>query len=341
MQTDTLNNLNIAITVLRAHFKKDEISRKELTSFRENRKDVYFPAAFWSVCQSKTKRATFDFSLFDGFVEQISPEDVPTAVSVAIQQAIHIEETEEQIRNRIDTRFAVMDMMAMAAIEGNCRSLIICGAAGVGKSHTVLQAVSKIDEDQRHVVKGSVTPPGLFKTLWKYRHAGQVLVFDDADDIWENERCLNYLKAVCDSSEERFITRAANSNAFDDDGEEIPSTFPFNGSVIFITNKDFKAECQKNSRLAVHMQAMMSRSHVLDLGIHTDREYIVRIKSVVFGSNMLEAYDQRTREEVVQFIEMNSKQMMELSLRVVKKIADLTRISPDNWREVAMITCAN
>jgi len=108
---------------------------------------------------------------------------------------------------------------------------------------------------------------------------------------------------------------------------------------VFITNKDFKAEIARETRLSVHFEAMISRSHYIDLAIKTEREYMVRIRSVVYKSGMLDEYGDRMRDEIVQFIDMNKTSMSELSLRIVKKIADLTRISPDNWRQIASVTC--
>lgn len=329
MRAQTAEQLMTAVVAVREHFNKDVITTRELNEFKQNRPDVYFPMAFWHIGKSKTERATYDLKNFE-LSEQ------KTSIATAIEQ---IEETDDQIAHRINTRFQVMEMMVSAAVQGDCRSMIVSGSAGIGKSHGVMVAIRNMPEERVSVMRGKVTPTGLFRTLWKHRFENHLIVFDDCDSVFDNETSLNFLKAACDSSDERYITWASNALQIDDDGEEIPSTFEFNGSVVFLTNIDFKAQIQKNNALAPHFAAMVSRSHYIDLAIRTEREYMVRIKSVVYQSGMLDEYSERTRDEVVQFIEMNKSSMNELSLRIVKKVADLTRISPDSWRDVASVTC--
>ena len=48
------------------------------------------------------------------------------------------------------------------------------------------------------------------------------------------------------------------------------------------------------------------------------------------------------KDSVVDFIDVNKKRMRELSLRMVLKIADLKRMSPTNWQNLALATvCKN
>jgi hypothetical protein len=340
MRQQTLSQMITLIAALREMFKKDVVTTTEVQSFRGNRPDVYIPNAFWHICRAE--RGTADLKKFDMFLAangHAVESNSLTTVANAVEQIIKIEETDEEIEARINLRFDVMDMMARAAVQGDCRSMIVSGSAGIGKSFTILSSASELPEERCSIKKGAITPTGLFRTLWKHRFDSHLIVFDDADDVFDSERSMNFLKAACDSSDARYITWDSNAQQIDEDNEEIPSTFEFRGAVIFITNKDFKAEIEKSNKMTPHFSAMMSRSHYLDLQIKTEREYMVRIRSVVYKSGMLDEYGDRMRDEIVQFIDMNKTSMSELSLRIVKKIADLTRISPDNWRQIASVTC--
>jgi hypothetical protein len=339
MRQQTLSQMITLIAALRDMFKKDVVTTIEVQSFRGNRPDVYIPNAFWHICRAE--RGTADMKKFDSFLKANGQaiESSVTDVQIAVEEIIKIEETDEEIEARINLRFDVMDMMARAAVQGDCRSMIVSGSAGIGKSFTVLSSASELPEERCSILKGKITPTGLFRTLWKHRFNNHLIVMDDADSVFDNETSLNFLKAACDSSDERFITWASNAQQIDEDGDEIPTTFEFRGALVFITNKDFKAEIARETRLSVHFEAMISRSHYIDLAIKTEREYMVRIRSVVYKSGMLDEYGDRMRDEIVQFIDMNKTSMSELSLRIVKKIADLTRISPDNWRQIASVTC--
>jgi len=335
MRQQTLNQFAIAVNEVRAHFQKDVIRTADYLSFEKSRPDITIPAAFMQVCRGDV-RGTVDLTKYEKFINNLQGNSVSIPEVVSLSQP---EETDDQIEERINLRFDVMDMMAKAAIQGNCRSMIVSSAPGVGKSFTILNAIRNMPEEKVSVLSGKVSPIGLFRTLWKHRFDNHVIVFDDCDSIFDNETSMNILKAACDSSDERYVTWSSNVKQFDEDGEEIPSTFEFNGCIIVLTNIDFKANVQKDNAMSPHFSAMMSRSHFIDLAIKTEREYMVRIKSVVYKSGMLAAYSDRTRDEVVQFIDMNRSKMTELSLRMVKKIAGLTEISPDYWRQAAAITC--
>lgn len=252
------------------------------------------------------------------------------------EQSFEAEEptfTDAEIGEQITTKFAVLDMMTQAAIDGNNRSMVVSGNAGLGKSYTVVQAFKR--SDTRHkIVKGFITPRQLFETLWNYKKEGDVLIFDDCDSIFENETSLNLLKAATDTSEERTIDWMTSKDAFGADGSEIPSGFVFQGAIIFITNKDFNKEIDKGTKLSVHFEALRSRSHYLSLGMYTNQEKIVRIKQIVEASDE----DELVKEEIISFIVENQNKMTELSLRVVNKITDLITINPIGWKALAKVT---
>ena len=125
----------------------------------------------------------------------------------------------------------------------------------------------------------------------------------------------------------------------DEDGEEIPSSFIFEGSIIFITNLDFQQQIDRGAKMAPHFETMISRSHFLDLGIKNKRDYIVRIKQVLDAGMLNDVLRISDKEEIVSFIEENMNNMRELSLRMVKKLADLMLMDRDGWKDLARITC--
>lgn len=333
MREKTKTDLTILITELRKTFNKDKITRQEYLTFTEQRKDVYVPVGpFHQICLSKTERATFDLTLFD---EALTQEATQTQSAYQYVKQEVIEETDDEILDRIRTRFQVINMMAKAATVGNCRSMIIAGAAGVGKSFCVYEALKMISKERYSIFKGKVSPAALYRALWAHRNHGDVILLDDCDIVFDNETSLNLLKAACDSSEERLISWASNAEMADENGDIIPETFEFNGSMIFISNKDFISEIARETKLSPHLSAMMSRSHYLSAGITTIREYVLRIKDVMYNTSMMDDCDDRTRDEVFQFIEMNAGRMYDLSLRAVTKIVELTKVSYDEWRTVA------
>lgn len=249
-------------------------------------------------------------------------------------------ETDAEIAARLDESYAAMNTMALATALGKNKSLIISGPAGVGKSHTVTQVLDKLeDETLGTFVKGYVRPTGLYKMLYENRFKQCVVVFDDADSIFMDDVSLNLLKAACDMSRTRRLSWLSESKMEDEEGERLPRSFEFEGSIIFITNYDFDNLIEKGNRLAPHFQALISRSHYLDLGIKTNREYVIRLKQVVSQGMLRDSGFSKAQEtELLDFIEDNQNRLRELSLRMVMKLAGLMNMSSE-WKKLAKATC--
>jgi len=254
------------------------------------------------------------------------------------------EESDEQAIERIRERFDILDRMTHAVAEGTVRGMIVSGPPGVGKSfgvETVLEDYDMLTEvagkpRRTEVVKGSVTPIGLFQTLFNNSEKGNILVFDDCDSVLFDEVCLNMLKATLDSGKKRYITWKSESNALRREG--IPDRFEFKGGCIFITNVDF--ENVRSKKIKDHLAALMSRCHYLDLTMSSARDKFLRIKQIV-RDGMLEEYKfgEDGDTEIIDFMVENTDKLREISLRMVLKISDLKKMEPKNWQSLARTTC--
>jgi hypothetical protein len=255
-------------------------------------------------------------------------------------------ETDEEIMERLRERFEILEDMTMACKVGKVRSLIVSGAPGVGKSHGVQKVLAQYDTVARiaqdetlkkyEIVKGAIGALGLFMKLYEYRHENSVVVFDDSDDVFKDDRAINMLKSALDSNRKRMLSWHYESNALKD--ENIPNTFEFCGSVIFITNINFNHF--RSKVLRSHLDALTDRSHFLDLTVHTTREKLLRIKQVVEDGMLDELkLSDHTKEEVVDFV-CNNTSKLQLSLRSVVKTAELADAFPDDykWKRVAKVT---
>jgi len=263
--------------------------------------------------------------------------------SLPVRKVTKVESLEE-IESKLADRFEALEIMAEATGRGVNRSLIVSGPAGLGKSYTVEQKLAELESKGRHVtyIKGYVRPLALYKLLYETRSSKSVLVFDDSDSIFHDDVSMNLLKSACDSTDRRVLHWLSRSieNESDEDGESIPDRFEFEGSVIFITNYDFDALIQSGNKLAPHFEALVSRSHYLDLAMKTKMDYLVRIKQVVRGG-MLQSrgFSEIDTVLIMQFIENNVEVLRELSLRMVVKIAGLYKMNKSNWQKLAKQTC--
>ena len=256
-------------------------------------------------------------------------------------------ETDEQAMNRIAERFSILDEMSKACISGDIRAMIVAGPPGVGKSHgveTQMEKASMFDKIagkklRFNVIKGAMTALGLYAQLYKYSDNKNVLIFDDCDSVFADELALNILKAALDSGKTRKICWNSDSRLLREEG--IPNEFKFNGSAIFITNLKF--DNVKSKKLQDHLEALQSRCHFLDLTINSERDKMLRIKQVHRDADggLFKDYDfeECTQDEILDFMWENHGKLRELSLRMCLKIADLVKISPANWKNLARTTC--
>jgi hypothetical protein len=253
-------------------------------------------------------------------------------------------ETVEEIQKKLSDRFEALEIMSRATGNGINRSLIVSGPAGLGKSYTVESVMSELEAKGRSVtyIKGYVRPLALYRLLYNSRHAKSVLVFDDSDSIFHDDVSMNLLKGACDSTDRRVLYWLSESvtRLEDEEGDSIPEKFEFEGSIVFITNYDFERLIDSGNKLAPHFQALVSRSHYLDLEMKTKMDYVVRIRQVV-GAGMLLSRGLNKSEEILilEFIENNMERLRELSLRMVVKLATLFKMDQKNWQKLARQTC--
>jgi len=258
-----------------------------------------------------------------------------------------VKETETEAMDRIATRFEVLDEMSRACINGDIRAMIVSGPPGVGKSYgveTQMEKASMFDKlagkkVRFQIVKGAMTALGLYTQLYKYSDTKNVLIFDDCDSVFTDDLSLNILKAALDSGKTRRICWNSDSRLLREEG--IPNTFNFNGSAIFITNLKFGN--LKSKKLQDHLEALQSRCHFLDLTIDGDRDKMLRIKQVHRDADggLFKDYDfnEEQSQIVIDFMWDNHTKLREVSLRMCLKIADLVKISPNNWQNLAKTTC--
>lgn len=247
------------------------------------------------------------------------------------------DETEEAAAARITRRYMALERMATRIVSGYIPSLIVSGPPGLGKSFTVMQALedeeASNEEFQYDVIRGAITAVGLYIALWNLRDGG-VLVLDDCDDVFRDETALNLLKAVLDSNAKRRVSWRKRASWLDELG--IEDSFDFGGSVVFLTNVDFEAAVAKGSREGKHFEALMDRSMYLCLTLRARRDFIIRIRQVSDGDEGMLAkdlgLDASQRAEVLDYLEENQTRFYNLSLRLVRQIAQCYLADPDDWK---------
>jgi hypothetical protein len=251
--------------------------------------------------------------------------------------------TDDQIIEVVTERFESLWKLTKGVCEGTIPSLMLTGAGGVGKSHTVTTVVEHYIEHKNltaAIYSGHITGVELYKLMYKYRHKGNVLVLDDSDGVLDDVTGMTLLKAALDTGLVRRVTWMSNSSALDG----IDSQFLYEGSMIFISNRNFKAEIAKGrGKNIVHLAALMTRPHTLDLKLHTEREITLWIKHMINKNHILVARKGLTHEqeqEVLAFMLEHTHNMSNLSIRTALHLADYVNLAsgegnPSEWKKLA------
>jgi hypothetical protein len=224
-------------------------------------------------------------------------------------------------------------MVSMVA-KKTIASAIITGQGGLGKTHTVLKALqtngmadttdlaqfeigARINTPKSYkVIKGFSTAKGLYRTLFEGN--GQVLVFDDCDSVLTDPTALNLLKGALDSYGDRWISWNADMR-----DEDLPRTFKFTGTIIFISNKDLE-------RLD---QAVRSRAMCVDLSM-TQAQKIERMEVLVADPEFLEEYSKGFKQDAIDFLRENMNSIKNLSLRTLIATTKI-RAEGGAWKNLA------
>ena len=254
-------------------------------------------------------------------------------------------ETDEEVMDRIGQRFEILQEMTRATISGDVRAMIVVGPPGVGKSYGVEYELEKSGLFEKisgrkikyEVIKGAMTPIGLYCTLYKHSDPNNVIVFDDCDSVFQDDLSLNILKAALDSGKKRRIYWNSDSAMLRREG--VPDAFDFKGGCIFITNLKF--DNLQSKKMKDHLEALQSRCHFLDLTLNTMRDKFLRIKQIFRQGQLFNDYEftPEKGEEILNFMNENKDRLREMSLRMALKIADLTKVSETNWKALAVSTC--
>lgn len=263
-----------------------------------------------------------------------------TDVPETFGEVITPEESDADMILRIRRRFSVMDIMSSGIIQGNIRSLIISGAAGIGKTYTLNASLKQAESDGAityNMINGKISAIGLYVRLWEARDESSVLMIDDVD-VFSDMDTLNILKAALDTGETRKVCWSTASSYLED--LDIPREFDFMGTVVFITNVDIDRELQRETKLSPHINALVSRSVYLDLGVHTNREIMTRVSDVIISTNMLQDKGLNSAEvvEVLEWMKDNCDNLRNVSLRTALYIGDFVNTDSDNWKMIAETT---
>lgn len=270
---------------------------------------------------------------------QINPLLNASPITMAAGQVVGYRiEDEFAINERFEILTDYVDMVARKKQVG----CVVTGSGGLGKTHTVLATlrhagvkdVTDVELEKRIamenafiVVKGYSTPKALYRTLFENKN--KIVVFDDCDSILRDPTAINVLKAALDSYEVRRVSW--NTEGFGS-ADDLPSTFVFEGGVIFITNY----------AITKVPQPIRSRAPCADVTMTHD-EVIERMRTIVASEEFLPEFPMDLKLEALEFVAGHAHHPLVkvLNLRSLINTTRTAAAKPDSWKRVALYDLAS
>lgn len=260
-------------------------------------------------------------------------------VQVTTEFSPSVSKIQQQIKDETENPqevFKKMDGYIKMVLKGLNPSLILCGAPGVGKTFRVKKQLKEAgykDGDNLYIIKGKCSPRHLYLALYKYKDKGDILLIDDADSLVgpkAPEDCINILKGALDSSGEaegRLVSYGIAGKITDDDGNELPKRFYYNGSVIIITN--YNAGSLDT--------ALRGRSYIQD--IHFSVDDVLKIIKDLLPNISSDKLSMDSKNKAYDYLNelVENKSEMEVSLRTFTICAMLFESMDDDDLAKAMI----
>ena len=236
--------------------------------------------------------------------------------------------------------------------ESAIKGLLISGDAGTGKTHFVRKAFRDLEAqgDAEYIKGGSISAAALYVKLWQNKNKNRVLILDDCDLIHrsgaEKRDILDMIKGATEpSSRPREISweRASRNQLMI--ALDVPMSFKFDGTVIWITN-DTMADIKKAAKQ--HYQALVSRFNIVKCYFNDDEKLLYTLHLIdtehMLGKNCEaftgaiteecpdgEGYPQAVQDDAIDYINKNHKTLTEITPRVAVKLADLRYHFPNDW----------
>lgn len=256
----------------------------------------------------------------------------------------------EEVINRYKTIQNYTSMFC-SSTNSAIKGLLISGDAGFGKTHFTKLGLGNINTEMVDYVKGSsISAAALYVKLYMNRFEGQVLVLDDVDIINKQPAefltILDMIKGATEpTKEERTIAwnRAQRNQLMREN--EVPDTFEFNGSIIWITNERISRIAEKAGS---HWAAIDSRFYKVEAWLN-DQEKLLYTLYLVEDVDMLgkecyaknNGYPQNTIDKTTKYLRNNYKYMYDfnnnstLSPRSAIKLADTITNFAGDWEMMA------
>lgn len=206
-----------------------------------------------------------------------------------------------------------------AVARGFSNNLLLTGKQGTGKTFLVTKVLEE-EKANYVVVTSSVSALTLYKTLYNYSKPGKIIVFDDMDGLFEDDKAYSLMLSAMGDRRVMWLSTTSLLGT-------CPPKFEFEGRIIVLANviragKKIKEDAIRSRCL--HYDLSLGNSEMID--------FMTEI-----AQKPTENLTTEQRLEVVDFIKKNiDVSTTQLSLRTQQRLEELYAFNNDCWKNLAL-----
>lgn len=221
-------------------------------------------------------------------------------------------------------------------VDGFPKAVMAYGTGGIGKTYTwekeadkhkLIEFDPELDmekggEEYDFVkIGGKIGSREMQRAM--YEHRNKILVFDDCDSMWNDEGLINVLKNVLDTSGNGKCQWAQKLPETQKGlGDEVPSSFKFQGRMVFITNLSKKELSERGASPITE-----SRASSIDLTMSAEQT-LERLQGILQYVSIKDY-----KNEKLDITEEDKK----AALQALREIAPFARVEQLNTRTLGKI----
>ena len=251
------------------------------------------------------------------------------------------------IVNKVIDKFESVYIMTKSFVENRysaIKAILVSGDAGTGKTFWVKKAIEDLGlniEDVYYVKGASISASALYVILYLFRQEGKLVVLDDCDIIHktsnEKNAILDMLKGATEvTKDERSLSWIKSAPNDLMRKNNVPMTFDFQGSIIWITNDTIEDIAKKAKN---HWNAIGSRINQIKVYLSPEEKlsytlYLIEECDMLGKSCQGKegGYSIKVQNDTIDYIKEYWEDLNEITPRVATKIADMRENYPSNWK---------
>jgi len=241
-----------------------------------------------------------------------------------------------EVKEVFDGVYAMTQNFALnpnSAING----LIVSGDAGIGKTHTVRNALrnANVQANVEYIKGGKITAASLYVKLYLNRAKHRIVVLDDCDIIHHGDKkqIIPMLLGATELGQCGEVSwEVARKNALMEE-HNVPTRFDFEGSVIWITNDTTEdiAKAAKQWKNAIFSRFNTAKCYFTDEQKYMYTMHLCEQQDMlgVACQEFPGGYSAKTIDYSLNYMSDNYRNLVEVTPRQAIKIADIVHHTVD------------